>query len=769
MKRCKSPKRVKGRTSAAPNPSDSLALAHSAMLRSALDLHHKGRLGEAGALYKQILRSQPGHFDALQLLAAIYAQTKQYEDAVSLFDLALKINPDHPTVLNNRGNALKDIRRHEDALVSYEKAIALKPDYAEPYYNRGNTLKEISRYEDALLSYEKAIALKPDYLDAYINCGNAFLELKRYNEALFSYEKALALKPDSAKNHYNRGNALNGLKRYEAALLSYEKALELNSSYAEVYYNKGNILQVLNRFREALLCYEKASALNPDIDYLLGERLHTKMRICDWSGFDHLLHQLAVKIECNEKVTTPFPVLALSDSPALKKKVAEIFVKDKYPFSDSFPEIPKRVRHDKIRIGYYSADYHNHATAYLMAELFELHDRSMFELIAFSFGSEKYDGMRNRVFASFDRFIDVRTKSDKEVVELSREMDVDIAVDLKGFTTDSRTGIFALRAAPIQVNYLGYPGSMGAEYIDYLIADSALIPVHNQKYYTEKIVYLPDTYQVNDSKRLISDRLFTREELDLPETGFVFCCFNNNYKIHPSTFDGWMRILKQVEGSILWLYEDNPAASDNLRREAVQRGVERERLIFAKRMPLPMHLARHRQADLFIDTLPCNAHTTASDALWAGLPVLTLTVQSFAGRVGSSLLSAIQLPELITSTQEEYEALAVELATHPEKLRQIRRKLEQNRLTTPLFDTQLFTDHIEEAYRMMYERYQAALPLDHIHIKPCKAVGKSRPKRMPLKDRTVSAQEDAQSVALAQTAMADHAAIGIGLPSEGLS
>ncbi|MCX6178412.1 MAG: hypothetical protein NT163_03420 [Chlorobiales bacterium] len=325
--------------------------------------------------------------------------------------------------------------------------------------------------------------------------------------------------------------------------------------------------------------------------------------------------------------------------------------------------------------------------------------------------------MRKRVEAGFDNFIDLQNQPEQAITTLSRKMAIDIAVDLTGFTTFNRTGIFALRVAPIQVNYLGFPCTIGADYIDYIIADSMLIPEMSQQYYTEKIAYMPHTYMVN-SKRQISDKAFTREELGLPPTGFVYCCFNNNYKITQNTFDGWMLILKQVPGSVLWLLEDNPKAASNLRLEAVKRGVNSERLIFAQRMPLSEHLSRHRSADLFLDTFPCNAHTTASDALWAGLPVLTRKGESFASRVAASLLTGIHLPELITSTQKEYEVLAIELAINQEKISKIKRKLEKNRLTTPLFDARLFTKNIEEAYIAMYNRYHAGLSPDHIYINP---------------------------------------------------
>jgi predicted O-linked N-acetylglucosamine transferase (SPINDLY family) len=376
----------------------------------------------------------------------------------------------------------------------------------------------------------------------------------------------------------------------------------------------------------------------------------------------------------------------------------------------------ERYNHDRIRLAYLSADFDHHATSDLMAGLFDCHDRSRFAVTAISIGPDSNSEMRRRLKSSFERFIDVEKQNDSQVANILRDLEIDILIDLKGFTQSARTNIFACRPAPIQVNYLGYPGTMGASYIDYIIADKVVIPENHHQAYSEKIIFLPNSYQANDDKRFIADRAFTRAEFGIPQTGFVFCCFNDNYKITPRVFDCWMRILKQVENSVLWLYESNVTASSNLRKEAATRGINAERLIFAKRMQLPDHLARHRLADLFLDTLPCNAHTTASDALWAGLPVLTRLGETFAGRVAASLLNAIHLPELITTTSDDYEQRAIDLAIHPEKLTAIKRKIAENRLTTPLFDTKLFTKHLEAAYIAMYDRHQAGLAPGHIVI-----------------------------------------------------
>jgi predicted O-linked N-acetylglucosamine transferase (SPINDLY family) len=370
----------------------------------------------------------------------------------------------------------------------------------------------------------------------------------------------------------------------------------------------------------------------------------------------------------------------------------------------------------RIRLGYFSSDFREHATAYLMAELIERHDRAKFEVIGFSLGHPQKDAMRARLEKSFDRFFDASALSNKDVALLARELEIDIAVDLKGFTQDNRTDIFALGAAPIQVSYLGFPGTMGTDYIDYLIADATLISEQQRQHYAEKIAYLPDTYQVNDSKRGISDISFTKSECGLPEDGFVFCAFSNSYKITPDMFDIWMRLLTRVPGSVLWLMGGATSATSSLRTEARARGVAPDRLVFAKRMELAQHLARQRLAGLFLDTLPYNAHTTASDALWAGLPVLTCLGETFAGRVAASLLRAVGLPELVTFSLDDYERLALELATQPEKLQALRDKLAANRLTEPLFDTARFARNIEAAYAEMWRRKQAGLAPDHIYV-----------------------------------------------------
>jgi predicted O-linked N-acetylglucosamine transferase (SPINDLY family) len=610
---------------------------------------------------------------------------------------------------HNRGRLI-------EALIFYDAIVRQNGDFAPVHANRGAALCGLNRFDEALASFDSAIALSPDYAGAHNNRANVLSALKRWNAALAGYDRAIALDPNYAEAHYNRANALKAMKRPEDAVRSYDRAIALRPGHAEAYANRGNTFKDLNRWEEARASYEAALALRPDIAFVPGALLYAKTRLCDFSGLDGKIAALEQGIRDGRKVCTPFQVLAISGSAALQRRAAELYAETVEAERTALPALPKYARHGKIRLGYFSADFHDHATMHLMAELFERHDRSRFEAIAFSFGPERTDALRARACAAFDRFIDVRARTDRDVALLARALEIDIAVDLKGFTQDDRAGIFALRAAPIQASYLGYPGTMGADWIDYIIADRIVVPAGSEAHYREKIVRLPHSYQVNDCSRAISPRAFTRAELGLPEAGFVFACFNNGYKITPLMFDCWMRLLRDCDGSVLWLLEDNAMAARNLKSEAAARGIAPERLIFAPRMQAALHLARLRLADLFLDTLPYNAHTTASEALWAGLPVLTSMGETFAGRVAASLLHAVGLSEMATTSLPEYEARAREFAQHPERLAAIRQMLAANRLTTPLFDAGQFARHIEAAYTAMYARHRAGFAPTDIDV-----------------------------------------------------
>ncbi len=581
----------------------------------------------------------------------------------------------------------------------------------------GFALHQQGKFAEAERIYAQVLQQQPNDFDALHFLGVLALQTHRTRHGVALISKAIAIRADSAPAHMNLGNGFQDLKRPQEAVASYDNAIALKPGYAEALNNRGNALWGLNRFEEALASYDKAIELNPDLTEVEGHRLHTKMRLCDWSNFDDEYAHLILSVRIGNVNTPPLAFLAFPSSAEDQLQYAKLWVSKKHSLSEEPLFRGERYDHDRIRVAYLSADYRAHPVAYQIAGLFERHDRSRFEIAGFSFGVDDRSEIRKRLVAAFDEFHDVRRKSDREIAKLLYDRQVDIAVDLTGYTQDYRLGIFGYRPAPIQVNYLGYSGTMGAPFIDYIIADKVVAPLEHQPFYTEKIVQLPDCYLVNDGNRKIAGATPTRQAAGLPDRGFVFCCFNSTYKITPGIFDVWMQLLHRVEGSVLWLSQANNIAVRNLRREADARGIDPARLIFAPRLDgLDDHLARQRLADLFLDTLPYNAHATASDALWAGLPVLTCRGETFAGRVAASLLDAIRLPELITTSLEEYERLAIELATNPEKLAGIKRKLAGNRLTTPLFDTKLFTKHIEAAYTAMVERHKAGLAPDHILV-----------------------------------------------------
>lgn len=650
-----------------------------------------GRPEEAIASHNMAITLQPGYAEAHINRGNALRSLKRFEQALASYDTAIALRPDFAAAYVNRGNVLRDLRRFDEALASHGQAIALRPGFAEAYINRGSVLRDVRRLDEALASYDRAIALKPDYAEAYSNRGKVLWDQRRLDEALASFAKATALKPDYADAHNNRGNVLRDLDRLDEALASYDKAIALQPNYAEAHSNRGGALVDLKRLEDAVASYAAALAIEPE---LLPARQGIGMAaqsICDWKLADSL------------QVFTPFALLAHCDDPAAHLQCAMNHIHERVP-TELRPLWIDSTRHrDKIRIAYVSADFRDHAVAHLIAGLIEAHDRTRFEVIGISLGIDDQSAMHHRLAEAFDQFHPVRGQSNLAIAKLMQQLGIDIAIDLLGHTRGSRPEILAHRPAPIQVNYLGYPGTMGAAFIDYVIADPIVLPFDQQCCYTETIVHLPECYQVNDAKRTIADHTPSRSEAGLPEQGFVFCSFNNTFKINPPVFDIWMRLLRSVDGSVLWLLRDNAVAERNLRTEAAARGVDPRRLVFADRIPLEQHLARHRLADLFLDTLPYNAHTTASDALWAGLPVLTCQGRAFAGRVAASLLHAVGLPDLVTDNPQDYAALALQLATDATALGNLRDRLARNRQTHPLFDTDRSRRHLEAAYMTMLE------------------------------------------------------------------
>jgi predicted O-linked N-acetylglucosamine transferase (SPINDLY family) len=669
-----------------------------------------GRLVEALSSYDKSIAFAPSCADYYCNRGNILRRLARFNEALASYDKAIELKPNYAEAYNNRGVALSELQLFPDALTNFQRAIAIKPNYATAINNKGNVLQDMMQFDESINCYEQAIALNPDYAEAHNNRGNALTKLKQYDRAICAFSRAIALRTHYAEAYNNRGVALYELKRLNEAKANYDKAIELNPGLAGAFLNRGSVLRQMRLFDASAKSYERAFALNPSLKYIKGDLLSIYMHLCKWDRFEERYSEVFGAILSGDQAANPFSILAAPSSPMVQRKCAEEYVAKE--FRTLSPPLwgGERYAHDRIKVAYLSSDFHVHATAFLIAGLLEEHDRNLFEIFAISFGPDEASEMRCRLQWAVDHFIDAQFQSDESIAELIHALEIDIAVDLKGFTKDARAGILARRPSPIQVNYLGYPGTMGAEFIDYIVADSFVVPSSQQEHFSEKIVYLPGSYQANDAKRRIADRLPMRAEVGLPEGAFVFCCFNNNYKITPDLFDIWMRLLNEIDQSVLWLFEGNQSSPGNLRREAAARGIDGDRLIFAKYLSSEDHLARHKLADLFLDTLYCNAHTTASDALWAGLPIVTCAGKTFASRVAGSLLTSIGLPELIAYSPQEYEMLALRLARDPNYLTFIKHKLACNRQQMPLFNASRFAKQIESAYQTMWECYRKGQP-----------------------------------------------------------
>jgi len=616
-------------------------------------------------------------FEGLQHL-----QRKEFAAAESRFKASLDHVPDRVSTMNNLSLVLIHQRKYAEARDLIATITVQDAKSPEAWLNLG-LIERDERHDHAtaLLNFNRALALRADYAEAHLNRAFSYNELKRYDEAHDGFARALAIDPNMVEAQ--RGRALT--------------------------------LWEMKRYAEAIDAFDAALTTDPDYGYLIGERLYAKMQICDWVGIDDDWARISAKIDRGERAALPFQILSFTDDSKLQRQAIEIWARDQVGIGGGHRSLSRRASDGKIRVGYFSADFRTHPVALLSVGMFEHHDRSRFEIFGFSYGPDSSSDLRQRLVRAFDAFHDVRELSDADIARFSRDKEIDIAVDLTGYTQHCRPGIFIHGCAPIQVSHLGYAGTTATQAMDYIIADHTLIPEDARVHFSEKVAYLPDSYQPNDDTRPIADKTFTRRELSLPESGFVFCCFNNSYKITPDVFSSWMRILHRVPASVLWFRQNSQSVVDNLRDEAKRRGADPDRLVFAERVAsMDLHLARHRTADLFLDTAPFNAHTTASDALWAGLPVLTCPGGTLASRVAASLLNAVDLGELVVQDRDSYERLAVELALDPERLAQIRRKLAQKRGQGPLFQTATFTKYIEDAYAQMYQRYQAGSAPDHI-------------------------------------------------------
>ena len=739
-------------------------------LKIGVAAHKAGNLQEADRYYTAIIKAVPGHSDANHNLGLLAVDLGKRKEALSFFKIAIENNSSVEQYWISYVDALIKLDRIKEAkdLIKKAKAEGVKDDLikrlkklfninkystntdlpqktinqllrlrkqgkpkkvvdqanllVKKYQGSfllwnilGASYKDLNQLDEAIKAFKKAIDLNPFDADSFNNIGVAFQEKGKLEKATEAFNKATSLNPTHVEAFYNLGNSFDYQGKRDDAIKAFKKAISINPYHFKAYNNLGNVLKNQNKLDEAIKSYSKALSIKPDFAAARSQKLYQQAVINDWLAIDNERSYL-IDLGIIGQHISPLSILSFEDVPERHRLRSENYAKEMFPKA-AIP-LPARpsTRLQRLRIGYFSSDYKEHPVAYLIAKLLEQHNRTAFEVFGYSLHESSQSELRQRLINAFDLFEDVKGLSDREVALRARQDKIDIAIDLMGYTKHSRTGIFAYRAAPIQINYLGYPGTMGANFMDYIVADKYLIPTVNQKYFTEKQIYLPNSYMPTDNGREFSERHMSRSDMGLPDDAIVFCCFNNNYKITSSEFDIWMRLLNKVEGSVLWLRKSNKWSELNIKKEAHRRKVDPERIVFAGKVPMDEHLARHRLADLFIDTFAFNAHSTATEALWAGLPVITKTGHGFAARVAGSLLNAVGLPELITESEQEYEALALELATHPKYLAQIKAKLDSNLFTQPLFDTEQYTKHLETAYQMAYDRYLYGQEKEHIFV-----------------------------------------------------
>lgn len=662
------------------------------------------RHDEAEAAFRRSADLDPVSYAACRNLGGACLQQGKMDEAIEAFGRAAAIRPHDAEAHLNLARAHRQSGNPDEAIASFRKVLAIQPDHAEAHYGLGNALEQMGDFDEALKAFGRVLALRPDHVDTHIVVGNLLKQKGELDEAVEAYRKAIALAPDYFEVYNNLGAVLHKQGRLDEAIVCCDQALAINPNYAEAHNNKANILEEQGRLDEAIVCYGAAVERKPDYAVAQAHFLYLKQQICDWKDRGSLAG-ICERLGLVTDAVSPFAMLSMEDNAErqflrTKRYAAEKFKLQRRPTGAVPSSRPKR-----LKLGYFSADFHDHPVLFLMSGLIREADPERFEVFAYSYGRRKSGAMRDRLKQDADHFHDVADCSDQATTDLARSHSLDIAIDLTGYTRHNRSGLFQRRLAPIQIGYLGYPGTMAADFIDYIIADPIVIPDQQRPFYSEKIIYLPHCYQPNDNTREISGSRSSRVDFGLPDDAFVLCCFNANYKIGPREFDIWMRVMRGIDDGVLWLLKSNAWADRNLRCEAATRGVDPSRIVFADKLPPADHLARHKHADLFIDTFNYNAHTTASDALWAGLPVVTKQGEQFAARVAASLLNAVGLPELITATEQHYEDLILDLASDRARLQRIHEKLVSNRRTQPLFDTRRYTRNFEAGLQSAYDRH----------------------------------------------------------------
>ncbi len=680
-------------------------------------LKEQGKLEEAIAAYRQALQLKPEQAAVHHNLAIALKRSGLFAEAIAHYKRAIELKPAYVDAHNNLGMVLREQGNYAEAIACHQRALQLKPDKPESHLGLGLVLKAQGRIGEAAACYERALAQRPEYAEAHSNLGNVLQSQGRLAEAVASYERALRYKSDSCETHNNLGVALQEQRQLEAALASYRRALELEPDYAEAHLNMGNVLEMLGQLDRAVASYQRALDARPDYTEALSQRVYQQLKMCDWRDWEENVTRVIEAAAGHDARIPPFLILALPATAAEQLEAARNWAAPFQRSGGSFQFAGRR--NERIRLAYLSADFREHPVAQLAVELFERHDRDRFEVLGYSFGPDDGSALRHRLVDAFDRFIDVRPLGFEQAARQIHTDQVDILVDLTGYTTHARTQILSLRPAPLQVSFLGYPGTMGCDFIDYILVDHFVAPADRQPFFSEQLVHLPHCYLANPSRRPLADPGPSRSECGLPEDAFVFCCFNQGYKVTPQVFGVWTRLLQHVPGSVLWLPVSNSFAVTNLQREVAARGVSAERLVFASRTSLPEdHFARLGHADLFLDTWPYNAHATACDALWAGCPVITLPGETFASRVAGSLLTTLGMTDLIADSPQHYEQLAVELAQDSHRLANVRERLWQARATTALFKPEQFARNVERAFSEMWQRHEAGNPPRSFAVEP---------------------------------------------------
>ena len=677
------------------------------------------RLEEAVAAYRRVLAIAPRDPDTYNNLGLVYERQQRLGEAADCYRQAVGIAPGHIHALSNLGNVLQAQGRLDEAADSCARALAIHPDFPDALINLGSVRAQQGRYGEAESLYRRVLQLGSGHAEAQRNLGTLFLTQGRGNDAIAAYRKSLEIAPDQAAVHNDLGNALRDGGNLDLAIGAYRKAMALEPQFAPALYNLAETYKIKGELDQAAACYEQVLAREPRHAQALSGLVHARQHMCSWDGFEALWNRLRAEINsANDGQISPFSVLSLPTTPqeqlacatAWSRRHLEPVAATRAALGFDFSGRHRRgIEPARLRIGYLAWGLHDHATGYWTPQLFELHDRSRWEVTAYAYGPDDGSEIRARIRGAAERFVDLAREPDAPAARCIYDDGVDILVDLTGYTFGTRSQILALRPAPVQVNWF-YPGTMGTACADYFIADPFVVPPELEPFFTERIARLPDCYMITDRKRPVSEVVPTRAECGIPEDAFVFCYFNQTYKILPDCFASWMRILRAVPGSVLWFLESNPWATANLGKEAEKHGVAGERIIVAPRKPIADHLVRYRLADLALDSFPYASHTTAADALWVGCPLVTRVGGTFASRVAGSALISGGAPELVTQSIEACERLAVELATSPGKLREIRRRLEATRDTSRLFDTPRFVRNLESAYEDMFKDFLARGP-----------------------------------------------------------